>query len=128
MRMWIRRSTLLNNAFSKKLDKHIHALALYFAFYNFCLIHRPLPVSPALAAGSPDRLSSLDDIVAKIDELAAGPETTRALQEPDNVIFHPPQKGSRCDIVLCHHLRSCCSLGAISSLLVSPKLPQRAER
>lgn len=29
------RFTSLTNAFSKKLDNHIHALALYFAFYNF---------------------------------------------------------------------------------------------
>ena len=35
MRMSMRRFTRLTNAFSKKLDNHIHALALYFAFYNF---------------------------------------------------------------------------------------------
>ena len=34
MRMSMRRFTRLTNAFSKKLDNHIHALALYFAFYN----------------------------------------------------------------------------------------------
>ncbi|MFN2473608.1 MAG: IS1 family transposase [Sphingomicrobium sp.] len=73
MRMSMRRFTRLTNAFSKKLDNHVHALALYFAFYNFCRIHKTLRVSPAMAAGITDRLWSLDDIVAKIDELAPAP-------------------------------------------------------
>ena len=74
MRMSMRRFTRLTNAFSKKLDNHIHALALYFAFYNFCRIHKTLRVTPAMAAGITDRLWSLDDIVAKIDELAPAPK------------------------------------------------------
>lgn len=49
----------------KKLDKHIHALALYFAFYNFCHIHTSLKVTPAMAAGITDRLWSLEDIVGQ---------------------------------------------------------------
>lgn len=47
-----RRFTRLTNGFSKKLDYHIHALALYFAFYNFCRIHKSLKMTPAMAAGS----------------------------------------------------------------------------
>lgn len=70
IRMQNRRFTRLTNAFSKKLDNHIHALALYFAFYNFCRIHKSLRMSPAMAAGITDRLWSLEDIVAKIDEMA----------------------------------------------------------
>ena len=69
MRMSMRRFTRLTNAFSKKLDNHIHALALYFAFYNFCRIHKTLRVSPAMAAGITDRLWSMEDIVAKIDAM-----------------------------------------------------------
>ncbi|GGF28972.1 hypothetical protein GCM10011611_38820 [Aliidongia dinghuensis] len=64
MRMSMRRFTRLTNAFSKKLDNHIHALALYFAFYNFCRVHKSLRVSPAMAAGVSDRLWSMEDIVA----------------------------------------------------------------
>jgi len=67
MRMSMRRFTRLTNAFSKKLDNHIHALSLYFVFYNFCRIHKTLKVSPAMAAGVTDRLWSFDDVLAKID-------------------------------------------------------------
>ena len=70
MRMSMRRFTRLTNALSKKLDNHIHALALYFVFYNFTRIHKTLRMSPAMAAGVTDRLWSLDDVIAKIDELA----------------------------------------------------------
>lgn len=74
IRMQNRRFTQLTNAFSKKLDNHIHALALYFAFYNFCRIHKSLRVTPAMAAGITDRLWSLDDIIAKIDAMAPAPK------------------------------------------------------
>ncbi len=74
MRMSMRRFTRLTNAFSKKLDNHIHALALYFVFYNFTRIHKTLRMSPAMAAGVTDRLWSLDDVIAKIDELAPAPK------------------------------------------------------
>ena len=73
IRMQNRRFTRLTNAFSKKLDNHIHALALYFAFYNFCRIHKSLRVTPAMAAGITDRLWSLEDIIGKIDEMAPAP-------------------------------------------------------
>lgn len=59
IRMQNRRFTRLTNAFSKKLDNHTHALALYFAFYNFCRIHKSLKVTPAIAAGITDRLWSI---------------------------------------------------------------------
>ena len=69
MRMSMRRFTRLTNGFSKKLDNHIHALALYFAFYNFCRIHKTLKVTPAMAAGITDRLWSLEDVVTRIDAI-----------------------------------------------------------
>ena len=74
MRMSMCRFTRLTDAFSKKLDNHIHALALYFVFYNFTRIHKTLSMSPAMAAGITDRLWSLDDVIAKIDELAPAPK------------------------------------------------------
>ncbi|MGV9009660.1 IS1 family transposase [Brevundimonas sp.] len=67
MRMSMRRFTRLTNGFSKKLENHVHALALYFAFYNFVRIHKTLKVSPAMAAGITDRLWSLEDIANRIE-------------------------------------------------------------
>jgi IS1 family transposase len=67
MRMSMRRFTRLTNGFSKKVDNHIHALALYFAFYNFCRIHKTLKVSPAMAAGITDKPWSLEDIAERIE-------------------------------------------------------------
>jgi hypothetical protein len=74
MRMSMRRFTRLTNAFSKKIDNHVAAIALYFVFYNFCRIHKSLKVSPAMAAGVSETLWSLEDVVAKIDEMAPAPK------------------------------------------------------
>jgi hypothetical protein len=73
MRMSMRRFTRLTNAFSKKLDSHIHALALYFVFYNFTRIHKTLRTSPAMAAGIADRLWSMEDVAALMDARAPKP-------------------------------------------------------
>lgn len=70
MRMSMRRFTRLTNAFSKKVQNHSHALALYFMYYNFCRIHKTLKITPAMAAGLTDKLWSTDDIVALIDKKA----------------------------------------------------------
>jgi hypothetical protein len=42
--------------------------------FNFCRIHKSLKVSPAMAAGVSETLWSLDDVVAKIDEIAPAPK------------------------------------------------------
>jgi hypothetical protein len=66
-RMSLRRFTRLTNAFSKKLENHCHALALYFVWYNFAQIHKTLRMSPAMAAGVAQNLWSMEDMVALID-------------------------------------------------------------
>src|SRR6266700_1842492 len=50
-RMFVRRLTRLTIAFSKKWDNLKAALALYFAYYNFCRIHKTIKMTPAMAAG-----------------------------------------------------------------------------
>jgi len=56
VRMTVRRFTRLTNAFSKKIENHIAAVALGYSAYNFIKIHRTLRVTPAMAAGVTDRL------------------------------------------------------------------------
>jgi transposase-like protein/IS1 family transposase len=51
MRMQIRRLTRLTNAFSKKWENLKAALALYFAWYNFCRRHITTRMTPAMEAG-----------------------------------------------------------------------------
>jgi IS1 family transposase len=68
MRMSMRRFTRLTNAFSKKLENHVAALALYFMYYNFVRIHQTLRVTPAMAAGVTDRPWEIADIVRLIEE------------------------------------------------------------
>ncbi|MFA4975835.1 MAG: IS1 family transposase [Thermodesulfovibrionales bacterium] len=67
MRMSMRRFTRLTNGFSKKVENHSHALALYFMFYNFVRIHKTLKVSPAMEAGVTDRLWDVEDILALLN-------------------------------------------------------------
>ena len=56
----MRRFTRLTNAFSKKIDNHIHMLALYFLHYNFCRMHKTIRMSPAMAAGVSETLHNME--------------------------------------------------------------------
>ena len=64
MRMSMRRFTRLTNGFSKKVDNHMHAVALHFMHYNFGRIHKSLRVTPAMEAGITDHVWSLEEIAA----------------------------------------------------------------
>ncbi len=77
MRMQMRRFTRPTNAFSKKAENHLHALALYFMFYNFGRIHKTLRVSPAMAAGVSDKLWSWEEIAEMVDAHHVRPTTKR---------------------------------------------------
>jgi transposase-like protein/IS1 family transposase len=63
VRMETRRFTRLTNAFSKKWEKHHAALALYFAYYNFCRMHKTLRCTPAMAAGITKHVWTLKDLL-----------------------------------------------------------------
>ena len=67
MRMGMRRFTRLANGFSKKIENHEHALAIYFMHYNFCRIHASLRVTPAMEAGISDHVWSLEEMVGLLD-------------------------------------------------------------
>ncbi len=67
MRMGMRRFTRLTNAFSKKIENHAAAVALWFMHYNFARVHQTLRCSPAMAAGVDGRLWEIKDIVAMIE-------------------------------------------------------------
>ena len=71
MRMGMRRFTRSTNAFSKKLENHMAAVALYVAHYNFVRTHRTLRVTPAVAAGVEAGGWDLDELLAATEERAA---------------------------------------------------------
>jgi len=68
MRMGMRRFTRLTNAFSNKAENHMHAIAIYFMHYNWVRVHQTLRVTPAMQAGLTDKLWSLADMVAVLEE------------------------------------------------------------
>src|SRR5271154_5394121 len=67
IRMQNRRFPRLTNAFSKKFSNHVHALALYFMFYNFVRVHKTLRMSPAMAAGVSATLWTMEDVAERIE-------------------------------------------------------------
>ena len=67
IRMGNRRFTRLTNAFSKKIENHCHALAIYFVYYNWVRIHKTLRVTPAMEAGLTNKLMEIEDMVGLCD-------------------------------------------------------------
>lgn len=67
MRMSMRRFTRLTNGFSKKIENHYYATALYFMYYNFGRIHKTLRVTPAMEAGVTDHVWALEEIAELIN-------------------------------------------------------------
>ena len=74
MRMGMRRFTRLTNGFSKRVEKHIAMLSLYFVHYNFCRLHKTLKVTPAMEAGLTGELRDMELIVSLIDARAPKPK------------------------------------------------------
>ncbi|HEX8817731.1 MAG TPA: IS1 family transposase [Terriglobales bacterium] len=78
MRMSIRRFTRLTNAFSKKIENHAAAVALWFFYYNFCRIHSTLRVTPAMEAGVSDHIWSLEEMCTL---LPIAPSSSRSIEK-----------------------------------------------
>jgi hypothetical protein len=64
IRMQLRRFTRLTNAFSRKRKNLRAALALHFAAYNFCWMHRTIRCTPAMAAGLVRKPWTVGDLLA----------------------------------------------------------------
>ena len=84
MRMGMRRFTRLTNAFSKKIENHLHMLSLYFVHYNFVRIHKSLRMTPAMAAGVSDTLHDMEWIVSLIDANAPAPKRPKKYRKNSN--------------------------------------------
>ena len=68
LRMHCRRLTRLTNAFSKKFENFEAAVALNFAYYNFCKTHKALKMTPAMAAGIESTFWTVEDLVKRCGE------------------------------------------------------------
>jgi len=65
LRMHCRRLTRLTTAFSKKLNNFQAAVALNFAYYNFCKRHIAIKTTPAKAAGVEDHEWTVAELVER---------------------------------------------------------------
>jgi IS1 family transposase len=68
LRMHCRRLTRLTNAFSKKFENFQAAVALNFAYYNFCKINRAIRMTPAMAAGIESSIWTVEELVKRCGE------------------------------------------------------------
>ena len=67
MRMSIRRFTRLTNAFSKKVENHAAAVAVWFMYHNFCRVHQTLRVTPAMEAGISAHVWTVEELASPLD-------------------------------------------------------------
>lgn len=68
LRMHCRRLTRLTNAFSRKFENFQAAVALNFAYYNFCKSHKALKMTPAMAAGIESTFWTVEDLLKRCGE------------------------------------------------------------
>ena len=68
LRMHCRRLTRLTNAFSKKFENFEAAVALNFAYYNFCKRHITIRCTPAMEAGVEQSQWTVAELVERCGE------------------------------------------------------------
>jgi IS1 family transposase len=68
LRMHCRRLTRLTNAFSKKFENFQAAVALNFAYYNFCKMHLAIRCTPAMEAGVEKSQWTVADLLERCGE------------------------------------------------------------
>ncbi len=66
----------MTNGFSKKLENHTAAVALYMSHYNFCRVHETIRVTPAMALGVTDHIWTIGEWIE-----AATADTTPGLED-----------------------------------------------
>ena len=71
MRQHMKRFSRLTAAHSKKIDNHVHMVALYTCWYNFARVNSAVRMSPAMAARLTETLWDIGDIVKLIEEWEA---------------------------------------------------------
>jgi len=59
--------TRLTNAFSKKIENHMHAISFYFMVYNFVKTHGSIGTTPAIRAGVTTIKWTMEDILMMAD-------------------------------------------------------------
>jgi hypothetical protein len=78
MRMSMRRFTRLTNAFSKKVENLISAVAVHYMYYNFCRLHMSLKgQTPAMAAGVAARQLSVIDVISLLESAEAAAQALK---------------------------------------------------
>jgi hypothetical protein len=71
MRSQMKRFARLTNGHSKKIENHVHMVALYTTWYNFARMNSAVHMSPAMACGLEQRLWDINNIVKLIEEWEA---------------------------------------------------------
>jgi hypothetical protein len=79
MRMSIRRFTRLTNAFSKKVENHVAAVAIWLMYYNFCRVHQTLRVTPAMEAGISNHVWSVQEMCDLLPEAFSAHKVERKM-------------------------------------------------
>ena len=67
LRMHCRRMSRLTNAFSKKMENFKAAVALHYAYYNLCKMHKSIRCTPAMAAGVVNSQWTVGNLVEMIE-------------------------------------------------------------
>ncbi len=65
MRTQIKRLARLALSFSKKWENLWYAIALHFAYYDFCRIHSSLRVTPAMESNLADHIWTVQELLSK---------------------------------------------------------------
>ena len=92
IRMACRRFTRLTNAFSRKVENHIAAQAIYFMHSNFARIHGTLRTTPTMAAGLADHVWTHGAVVAL---LAVAEPKAKRVWSVKRPTLSPEEKAAR---------------------------------